>query len=84
MNPHPPDRPIGRRLFTDGAERPVFEDANGRQYVLDDGEPVEGVWLPPAGDPLVVESRPASEPAAAPRKVRSCWSAGSVEVEWPA
>ena len=28
------DRVIGSRPFTDGAERTVYEDAQGRQYVL--------------------------------------------------
>jgi hypothetical protein len=37
-------RIIGRRLFTDGIERDVFEDAEGRQYVLShDGEKVWSV-----------------------------------------
>jgi hypothetical protein len=37
---------IGRNLFTDGAERPVYEDADGQQYVVNDDEDrVEGVWL---------------------------------------
>jgi hypothetical protein len=45
-------RIIGRRLFTDGLERDVYEDAEGRQYVLDgDGQRVYGVWLCPAGGP---------------------------------
>jgi len=29
------DRIISRRLFTDGLERDVYEDATGRPYVLD-------------------------------------------------
>jgi hypothetical protein len=50
-----PDRIIGQRLFTDGTERRVFEDDQGRQYVLDDdGQRVDGVWLPPADEPIVV------------------------------
>jgi hypothetical protein len=49
------ERAIGHVRFTDGAERQVNEDAGGRQYVLDDqGEPVCGVWLPPADEPVVV------------------------------
>jgi hypothetical protein len=33
------DRIVGRRLFTDGLERDVYEDPAGRQYVLGaDGE----------------------------------------------
>lgn len=36
---------IGRRLFTDGTTRPVYQDEGG-QYVLDDhGEKVYGVWI---------------------------------------
>jgi hypothetical protein len=49
------DRLIGRRLFPDGLERDVYEDAQGRQYVLNpDGEKVYGVWLLPADEPEVV------------------------------
>jgi hypothetical protein len=47
---------VGRRLFTDGLERDVYEDAEGRQYVPDpDGVKVYGVWLWPAVEPAVVE-----------------------------
>jgi hypothetical protein len=36
-----PDRVIGSRLFTDGTEWPVYQDAAGRQYVIGpDGGPV--------------------------------------------
>jgi hypothetical protein len=53
-----PDRAIGSCPFTDGAERVVYEDAEGRQYVLGyDGEPVYGQWLPPADEPTAVELR---------------------------
>lgn len=55
MNQPAPDRVIGWRLFTDGTERPVYKDANGRQYVAaDEGRRVEGVWLLPAHEPVVV------------------------------
>jgi hypothetical protein len=48
-------RVIGRRLFTDGLERDVYEDAQGRQYVVDgDREQVYGVWLWPVDEPHVV------------------------------
>jgi hypothetical protein len=48
------DRVAGRRLFTDGRERTVYEDAEGRQYVLGpDGERTCGQWLPPADEPAV-------------------------------
>jgi hypothetical protein len=43
------------RPFTDGLERDVYEDDEGRQYVLDgDGERVYGQWLWPADEPYVV------------------------------
>jgi hypothetical protein len=46
MNAEGADRAIGRRLFTDGIQRDVYEDADGRQYVIDgDGERVYGQWL---------------------------------------
>jgi hypothetical protein len=52
------DRWVGRRLFTDGIERDVYEDDGGRQYVLgSDGERLYGQWLPPADEPAVVETR---------------------------
>jgi hypothetical protein len=40
--------------FTDGIDRNVYEDAEGRQYVEDDGK-VYGPWLSPADEPAVVE-----------------------------
>ena len=52
------DRVIGLSPFTDGAERVVYGDAEGQQYVLGyDGEPVYGQWLPPADEPVAVEVR---------------------------
>ena len=51
------DRVAGCREFTDGIERDVYEDAEGRQYVFDpDGERVNGQWLAPAEEPAVVEA----------------------------
>jgi hypothetical protein len=48
-------RAVGRVPFTDGAEREVYEDADGRQYVLDDdGGRVYGVWVMPADEPVLV------------------------------
>jgi len=39
-------RPIGETLFIDGTTRTVFEDADGRQFVVAaDGEYAYGVWL---------------------------------------
>ncbi len=40
---------IGTRQFTDGIERDVWLDPDGRQYVLDGKERVYGVWLVDAG-----------------------------------
>jgi hypothetical protein len=63
-----PDRAIGSRPFTDGAERVVYEDTEGRQYVIGhDGEPVYGQWLPPADEPtaFVEVSEKGTEAAAA-------------------
>jgi hypothetical protein len=39
-------RTIGHRLFTDGVTRPVYEDEHG-QFIEEDGERVDGVWLVP-------------------------------------
>jgi hypothetical protein len=48
------DRVAERRLFTDGIERTMYEDAEGRQYVLGpDRERMDGQWLPPADEPAV-------------------------------
>jgi hypothetical protein len=48
-------RPIARVRFVDGIERAVYEDADGRQYVVGyDGERVYGQWLPPADEPMIV------------------------------
>jgi hypothetical protein len=42
-----PDVLVGYRVFTDRANRPIFEQADGRQYVLLDEEGTKeyGVWL---------------------------------------
>jgi hypothetical protein len=54
------DEPIAYVDFADGVSRPVFEQVNGRQYVLDDeGERAYGVWLIPAEEadtPLIVNA----------------------------
>jgi hypothetical protein len=40
----------------DGVTRDVYEDADGRQWVIGyDGERVYGVWQLPADEPVVVE-----------------------------
>ena len=40
------DSPFASIPFADGVVRPVFLDADGRQYVLDDnGQPIYGVWI---------------------------------------
>jgi hypothetical protein len=44
-------RKICSTRFTDGIERDVFEYAEGRQFVKDDGELLAGQWLPPADEP---------------------------------
>jgi hypothetical protein len=55
------DRVAGRRLFTDGIERDVYEDSEGRQHVLGrDGERTCGQWLPPV-DELAVAEGPRSD-----------------------
>jgi len=57
-------RVAGHRLFTDGVERDVYENAEGRQYVLDDdGSKVCGPWLPPADEPRVVDQAEDVKPA---------------------
>ena len=54
-----PDQGIGERPFVDGTTRPVLEDGAGRQYVLDDdSNPVYGVQLPPADEPIEVMDGP--------------------------
>jgi hypothetical protein len=56
MNGATDPRAAGRVPFTDGTERDVYEDADGRQWVVGDhGEPVYGVWVVPADEPLLVE-----------------------------
>jgi hypothetical protein len=49
-------RLMGRVPFADGAERDVYEDGDGRQWVIGGGgERVYGMWLPPPDEPAVVE-----------------------------
>jgi hypothetical protein len=53
-------RPVGRVPFVDGVAREVYEDADGRQWVVGyEGERVYGVLLVPPDEPMVVEE-PAS------------------------
>jgi hypothetical protein len=40
---------IGRRLFTEGVPRPVYEHDRG-QYIVEDGECIDGVRLVPEED----------------------------------
>jgi hypothetical protein len=55
--PRPLPPPVGRVRGPDGAERDVYEDADGRQYVLGpEGEKVYGLWL------LATTARPPAEP----------------------
>jgi hypothetical protein len=46
-----PDQLIGYRVFTDKANRSIFQQADGRQYVLVDEEGAKGygVWQLPEG-----------------------------------
>jgi hypothetical protein len=48
-------RVVGHVPFTDGVTRDVYEDADGRQWVVGhDGERVYGVWVMPADEPVAV------------------------------
>jgi hypothetical protein len=59
-------RRIGRRAFTDGVERDVFEDSDSQQWVDDGGERVDGQWLLLADEPWFgVTRRPANRIARA-------------------
>jgi hypothetical protein len=53
------DPVIGYRQFVDDSKRPIFEQVNGRQYVLDDdNDRAYGVWIIPDDDidlPLIVQ-----------------------------
>jgi hypothetical protein len=41
-------RIIGSGDFTDGTQRAVYEDDDGRQFVIDDdGQAVYGIWILP-------------------------------------
>jgi hypothetical protein len=56
MNDADEPRAVGRVPFTDGVTRYVYEDADGRQWVVGhDGERVFGVWVAPADEPVVIE-----------------------------
>jgi hypothetical protein len=52
------ERVIGQRQFTDGVTRPVYEDERG-QYIVEDGERIDGVWLTPEAEeadvPLILD-----------------------------
>jgi hypothetical protein len=50
--------------FNDGPMRPVYEDVDGRQFVIDDdGQWVYGVWfIPPECDEPVISYGPGFEP----------------------
>ena len=47
-------RVVGRVPFVDRVTRDVYEDGDGRQYVLDGGQRVYGAWLPPPDEPVVI------------------------------
>ena len=47
--------PIGEVFFVDRVSRPVYLDADGRQYAIDDdGRQVYGVWVD-LDEPEIVE-----------------------------
>jgi hypothetical protein len=49
-------RIVGHVLFVDGVVRDVYEDADGRQWVLGyAGERVYDVWLKPVDAPEIVQ-----------------------------
>ncbi len=56
-----PDPIISYKLFDDGSIRPVFEQRDGRQYVLDDdAERVYGSWILPDDGidlPIIVDAK---------------------------
>ena len=56
----PTGRPLAHIDLADGSERPVFQDDDGRQYILDDDDlPVFGVWFVAGEDcdqPVIVRS----------------------------
>jgi hypothetical protein len=48
----------GLAPFVGGVTRPVYEDADGRQWVVGyDGEPAYGVWLRPPDEPVAASLR---------------------------
>jgi hypothetical protein len=50
-----PDQLIGYRLFTNRARRPVFQQDDGWQYVIDDdGNKEYGLWLIPEDEPSII------------------------------
>jgi hypothetical protein len=50
-----PDQLVGYRPFPNRAKRPIFQQADGRQYVLDDdGNKEYGVWQIPEDRPPVL------------------------------
>jgi hypothetical protein len=64
--------PVGRVRGADGNERDVYEDADGRQYVLgEQGEKVYGLWL------LATSARPP-----APREEKPPPEDGGDEAPW--
>ena len=71
---------IGHRLFTDGLTRPVYEDERG-QFIEEDGERVDGVWLVPEEDgadtPIIVD-RPEGHALLVPRRRQDHPRAGAI------
>jgi hypothetical protein len=60
------DQFIGHVLLVDGATRPIYQQPDGRQYILnEEGERVHGVWMIPEEESflptIVVEARSSKE-----------------------
>ena len=49
-------RVAGSVASTDGIERAVYDEGEGRQHVISpEGRPVHGRWLAPADEPVILE-----------------------------
>ncbi len=69
--------PVGRVRGPDGAERDVYEDADGRQYILgEQGEKLYGLWL------LTTSVRPPAPPKEPPPPKEDDSDAGEDEAPW--
>jgi hypothetical protein len=58
----PIDPVIGTRHFVDGFTRNVFIDLSGKQYVIEDGDRIEGIFVDPDNvgfdPPVIAENYP--------------------------